>query len=77
MHTVGEVHVGGAGRAVQGLGASGAPRAEGVTGGIVRADVRFRLDDAPGGATVADAAHDDPPQKPTRDLGRRSRVEPR
>ena len=52
MHAVGEIHVGRPRRPVERLGASSAPMTVRVTGGIMRADVRFHLHYAAGRFTT-------------------------
>src|SRR2546422_1713962 len=77
MHAVGEVHVGGAGGAERVRFAARGASAVAVTRGMVGADVGFGPQDRPRHASPADLAHENVPQKPTRDLGCRSRVEAR
>src|SRR6184192_3669831 len=77
VHPVGEIDVRGA-RALEKAGvASRAAGAIAMGRGIIGAEVGLGLDDSTGGAAASKLTQQDVPQKPTRDLGSRSRVERR
>ena len=61
MHAVGEIHIGGSGWPIEGLGAGGAAVAVRVTRRILGTDVGLHLDDPAGGlpAPAADITHED------------------
>src|SRR5947199_45618 len=59
------------------LGGTGAQRAVAMGSGVFRTQVGLRFDNAARRSATADLAQQNVPQKPTRDLGSRSRVERR
>src|SRR5205814_3572597 len=77
VQAAGEVAVRRAGRREQPRGAPRTTRPVAVARRVVRSHVRFGLDDAARDPPAPHAAHEDVAQKPTRDLGSRSRVERR
>src|SRR5205809_495662 len=70
-----EVHIRGPGRGEHALVTGRAPRAVAMGSGVFRTQVGLRFDNAARRSATADLAHQNVPQKPTRDLGSRSRVE--
>src|SRR5438876_9693559 len=77
VHSIGEVDVRGARTLEQTGVASRAACAISVRGGVIGAEVGFGLDNPARRAAAAELAQQNVAQKPTRDLGSRSRVERR
>src|SRR5205809_733382 len=77
VHPIGEIDVRGAWALEQAGVAAGAAGAIAVRCRVIGAEVRFGLDDPAGGAAAPELAQENVSQKPTRDLGSRSRVERR